>query len=77
MNIYTFVSTNKMTSDGKFPIRVHKKDCNNIGLEIKRGHGNSWNVEAETVDEAIKIQEQDFLNQEMGFFDYDKEPCTK
>lgn len=74
---FTFVNTNKSTPDGRFPIRVHKKGCSNIGREIQRGNGNSWDIEAKTADEAIKIQEQDFLDQEMGAFDYEKEPCVK
>ena len=66
-----------MTSDGRYPIRVHTKGCQNIGREIQRGHGSSWDIQANSVEEAVKIQEQEFINQDMGAYDYDIEPCTK
>ena len=61
-----------MAADGNFYIRVHKKGCRNLKKD-----DHSWDIEAESVNDAIEIQKQDFRDQDMGEFDYFIEPCVK
>ena len=72
MNIYVFFNDHKMAADGKFYIRVHKRGCQNIKKD-----DHIWFIEAESVNDAIAKQKQDFLDQDMGEFDYFIEPCVR